>query len=61
MPVDIENLHRSYEAYLRAKIQEKEFASWGGSITDSFRKVIANHQAAEAEYLAEEIERRRAR
>lgn len=58
-PVEIDDLLLSYRAYLLAKIQEGEFASWGGVITDTFRKRIAEHQEMENTYLAEERTRRK--
>jgi hypothetical protein len=49
--ITVEKLFMSYGASLRAKVQMQEFAGWGTSMTDTFRKEIADHQALEAEYL----------
>lgn len=53
MPISVEQLFKSYGSYLRAKVQEKEFGSFGGGMADAFRKQVADHQALEAQYLAQ--------
>lgn len=59
MAVTAEQILKSYGFYLRAKIQEQEFRGWGASITDTFLKRIADHEALEAEWVKQEVERRR--
>lgn len=43
-----EALFQSYEAYLRARVQEMENIGFGGV---SFRQAIADHQHMEADYI----------
>lgn len=55
-----EALFHSYGGALRAKVQLREFQSWGPSVTDDFRKAIANHDELEARYLVQMAADRRA-
>lgn len=48
----------SYHRCLLAKVQMQEFQSWGGGMTDHFRKTIAEHQELEDRYVVAMIESR---
>lgn len=56
--ITVEQLFQSYGSYLRAKVQEKEFGSFGGSL--DFRKITADHQAVEEQYVREQLATRQA-
>lgn len=57
--ITVENLYAHYGAYLRAKVQLVEFQSWGPATTDSMRKVIADYEAIEAQFVQQMLEDRR--
>ena len=46
-----EELIRSYEQALLARVQLIEFQSWGETITGSLRKRVVEHQELEARYV----------
>ena len=54
--ITVEKLFQSYGSYLRAKVQEKEFGSFGGGL--DFRKTMAEHQAIEEQYVREQLAER---
>ena len=54
--ITVDQLFQSYRSYLRAKVQEKEFGSFGGDL--DFRKTIADHQAVEEQYVREQLAER---
>lgn len=55
--ISVEQLFKSYGAYLRAKVQEGENVGFGGV---SFRGEIAAHQELEGRYLMQLAADRRA-
>jgi hypothetical protein len=55
----LDDLLRSYQRSLVARVQLTEFAGWGPATTDSMRRHIADHVALEGEYIAEVLARRR--
>lgn len=57
--ISVEKLYAHYGAYLRAKVQLVEFQSWGPSMTDSMRKIIAEYEAVEAAFVQQMLEDRR--
>lgn len=59
MPISSEDMQLSYRRMLMARIQEREFASWGGEIIANCRRVIAEHERTEAAYIDEQIIERR--
>lgn len=50
----------SYRRSLMARIQQREFASWGTTLGEGFRQTIALHDELEEKFIAREIERRAA-
>lgn len=48
----------SYRRSLMARIQQREFVSWGGTFEGSFRSTIALHAELEERFIASEILRR---
>lgn len=57
--ITVEQLYASYGAYLRAKVQEIEFQSWGPAMTESFCKTMNEHAELEATYLRQMLADRR--
>lgn len=55
----LEQVLKSYERSLVAKVQLNEFLSWGDSITASFKRTIAEHHETEQSYVQATVERRR--
>ena len=47
----LSDLISAYGRALIAKVQMREFATWGGGVMDGFRKAVAEHEAMEREYL----------
>lgn len=45
------DLISAYGRALIAKVQMREFSSWGGGVMDGFRKAVAEHETMEREYL----------
>ncbi len=45
------DLITAYSRALIAKVQMREFSSWGGGVMDRFRSTVAEHEAMEREYL----------
>lgn len=57
--ITVEKLYQSYGAYLRAKVQLEECIGWGDNMTSHLRTAIADYAAVEAEWIAEQLEKRR--
>lgn len=57
----LDQVLKSYERTLVAKVQLNEYQGWGGSFSGVFRSTIAEHEELERRYIDELQRSRRSR